>query len=142
MASGIDDLLGTTPPTQRNTNLSADRTDTQTVKLFTRYKDAYRVADIVVGVGSTLKRIGYVLGGIVVLLAYWGISGSNGSGFGFEAALVITGLIAGFFLAALFYILGTLISAVGQMHRATIDTAVNTSPHLSNVDRAIIMGIT
>ena len=41
----------------------------------------------------------------------------------------------------LFYCLHTIIAAVGQILKAGLDTAVNTSPLLENEDRAKIMSL-
>lgn len=136
MPSGIDDLLGTTPPSQRRTNVISDRPRGRIAKLFTRYQDAYHVANVIVIVGSICKAIGFILGG---LLAFGGIYlYSNANGFNVDGIIGVIATISGIFLSLLFFILGTLICAVGEINRATLDTAVNTSTFLSNEDRARI----
>jgi hypothetical protein len=139
MASGIDDLLGTTPPSRQRPTILADSSGGGTAKLFTRYQDAYRVADVVVGVGSTCKVIGYILGGLMGGGGLFALANANV--FDVAGIACVIAIISGIVLGVLFYILGTLISAVGQMYRATIDTAVNTSAVLSNESRSRIMGL-
>ena len=53
-------------------------------------------------------------------------------------------IVGGLFFAAavwfaLFFVLGVLVSAQGQILRATLDSAVNSSPFLTNDQRASIM---
>ena len=50
-------------------------------------------------------------------------------------------VVFGVFVGLFGFIIGTLISAVGQIQRATLDNTVNNSHFLSNEDRARIMGL-
>jgi hypothetical protein len=53
----------------------------------------------------------------------------------------ILGLVFAAFFGGVSYVVGVMVGAVGQVVYATIDTAVNTSPSLSESQRAQVMGI-
>ena len=99
-----------------------------------RYKDAYTEAHTVVTVGKFIKGLGVFLF-IVVLLAGFAMGSDRGGGA--QAALI------GFLLACLLgipvFVLGILVAAQGQTQLATLDTAVNTSRHLTNDEVAEIL---
>ena len=95
-----------------------------------RYRDAYRVAAAQVGLGDVIKIVGGILAGIIGL-------GALSAGGVFAAAGVFVALIAG----VLFWVCGVLVAAVGQMLRATLDTAVASSPFLSDHERLDAMGL-
>lgn len=96
-----------------------------------RYSDAYRVATFFVSVGDILKWIGCGIGGLILLLGL-----ASGSGFGIMGALVTGAVMAG-----IFFVLGILVAAQGQMLRATLDTAVNTSPVLTSEEKIQMMSL-
>ena len=54
---------------------------------------------------------------------------------------VVIGLVVGPVVGFVGWAIGVLISAQGQMVMATLDMAVNSSPFLSNEDRAEIMSL-
>jgi hypothetical protein len=95
-----------------------------------RYADAYRVSATLVGLGNTVKIGGLVIAGLIFLM------GIRGGGFGTIAALPFAVVIGGGGFVA-----GTLLAAVGQIHRATLDGAVNTSPFMDDAQRAQVMSI-
>ena len=95
-----------------------------------RYQNAYRVANAACGLASASKVIGFIVG--VAILA----SGLKGGGF-LEAAAIGLGVV----VAALFWILGTLVSAIGENLKAALDTAVYSSTFLNNAQRAKIMSL-
>jgi hypothetical protein len=118
------------------TDLSAIRRD---VALMKRYKDAYIVAKVTNGFGDIIKAIGIIIG---VLLLLIGISVANDHGPGDPMrALGIVGIIFGIVIGAWFYIVGVLVSAQGQILKATLDSAVNGSPFLTDEERAKIMSL-
>lgn len=86
----------------------------------THYGDAYLVIETINGVGQTTKVVGFLLAGVVIVA---GLATANSLG--------AVALLAGFFFGALvalpLYALGVLISAQGQILKASVDTAVNTS---------------
>jgi hypothetical protein len=96
-----------------------------------RYKDAYRVAGAVSGAGTAIKVIGIMLGVLVALL---GVVTSS-------PAVMFPAILVAIAVAVIFFVFGTLISAQGQVLKANLDTAVNTSPFLSNEHRAQIMSL-
>jgi hypothetical protein len=112
-------------------------------KLSVRYQDAYRHASVLVGLGTTIKLVGLVVGGLIV---FGGVSLSGGSGFsrpfgGLDQPTVIASIVFAGIVAGLFFVVGVLVSSQGQVLRATLDSAVNNSPLLSNPDRIAIMGL-
>jgi hypothetical protein len=96
-----------------------------------RYTDAYRVASAIITFGTTVKVIGAVVAAIIAIagLAYLGSGG------------LIGGLLLGAMAGLIFWIAGVFVTAQGQLLRASLDTAVNTSPLLSNTEKAKMMGI-
>ena len=99
-----------------------------------RYHDAYQIARAIIGQGSALKVLAFVLGGLAVLL---GVLAADELG---EVALFAGGIL-GIAIGLPIYQLGVLISAQGQLLIATLDTAVNTSPLLSETEQREILGV-
>jgi hypothetical protein len=122
-------------------------------KLFKRYQNGYRVGKLINGLGIAATMIGLILGFAL-------------SDLGFQAAKVMDqnnpaaqwvrdnlqinildqqvmlfgiGLVAGLILFFLFWLAGMFISAVGQILKALLDTAVNTSPLLSADEKGSII---
>ena len=98
-----------------------------------RYKDAYLTARTIIAVGATVKVLAFVVGGLVVLVGLAAVSQS--------ASFAISGVILGVILAFPFYVLGVLVSALGQILMATLDTAVNSSPLLTKDEVRQIMSL-
>lgn len=94
-----------------------------------RYVDAYRVANTVDGFGQLVKIGGILLG----LLVWAGVTQAVGSGIG--------GFAFGLIVGALFFVVGVIVAAHGQLLKATIDTAVHSSPFLTNDTRAAVMSL-
>jgi hypothetical protein len=99
-----------------------------------RYFDAYIVARTINAFGQTVKIGGMVLGSIVLFGSL--VVGSRG---GAGSFLGFAGFIIALVITAVFFLLGTLTSAQGQILMATLDTAVNSSPLLSNPERVQLM---
>lgn len=95
------------------------------MSLQNRYTDAYVVARTVNGTGQTVKFVGLV---VAVLVTLSGLVAASNLG----ASVGFAGLLLGVLVALPFYALGVLVSAQGQILKATLDTAVNTSPLLSH----------
>jgi hypothetical protein len=114
-----------------------------------RYVDLYRVARLLVGLGSTVKVLGVVLGiGILLLFIFIGAAGSSQpSGFNQTSTnpimigTSVVGGVFGLFVGGVIFLLGTLISAQGQILFAQADCAVHTSPFLTNEERANAMSL-
>jgi hypothetical protein len=105
-----------------------------TSKPAVRYRDAYVTAKAIDGIGSAIKILGIVLGVIIVLGGL--ILASQGG-----ALLFFASLVSGAVTAIPIYVLGILVSAQGQVLKATLDTAVNTSPFLDDEERAVVMSL-
>jgi len=109
--------------------------------LVKRYDDAFLVANGTVAIGKTTKLIGAVLatlviaGGLVSMTVLMTLNGDAA----FAVLLVSVGV--GGVVGMFGYALGTLIATLGQMLRASLDCAVNSSPFLNNELRAEIMSI-
>jgi DNA-directed RNA polymerase subunit RPC12/RpoP len=103
-----------------------------------RYSDAYAVANAIISTGTAVKVIGVlfaVVGSVAVVAYSREAAPFFGSLWVFELLLCA---VVGFG----FWIAGVFITAQGQLLRALLDTAVNTSPLFSNSDKERIMGIT
>jgi hypothetical protein len=104
--------------------------------VITRYSDAYLVGRTIDGFGDTIKGLGIVFGIIIAIGAF--VVGSQG---GMAVLFAFGGLVAAVSLAVVLYLLGTMVSAQGQILKAGLDAAVNTSTFLNNADRARIMAL-
>ena len=100
-------------------------------KLSQRYSDAYTGAHALVVVGKTIKGVGVALAVIIVI---------GGCAMGSKGGREMDGIVVGISFALAFlvgiptYILGILIAAQSQTQLATLDTAVNSSRHLTDDD--------
>jgi hypothetical protein len=86
------------------------------------------------GSGDIVKVVGIVFGVLVALLGFL-VAANTSAAFGFA------GLAFGAGVAIPLYVLGTLLSAVGQLLKATLDTAVHTSPFLDDQQKASAMSL-
>jgi hypothetical protein len=108
-----------------------------------RYWDAYTVARTTVGIGTTIKTVGAILG----FLIFFGVLliANNQRGYASRNDAQLFGLIFGAIWGGLvflvFFIWGVLVSAQGQILKASLDGAVNSSPFLTNEQRARIMSL-
>ncbi len=120
-----------------------------TLELTKRYVDAYRVANFQAGLGATIKNASLGIGGIILLLSlsYAATSATPQPGFfgpsanSIGVALGLFGAMIGFVIGGIGFILGILISSEGQILKATLDSAVNSSPFLDNTQRIGIMSL-
>lgn len=108
--------------------------DAQVKKLRRRYLDAYAVAGTVNGIGGLGQVLGTIViaGGIVLIFALKDSVGQKGA-IGAGVATAILGLIV--------LVLGTVLAALAQMVRASLDTAVNTSPLLDVQEKLAALGL-
>jgi hypothetical protein len=111
----------------------------QVSALMKRYRDAYIVARVTNGFGGMIKSAGVIIAVLLVLLGFMIASNSRPSDP--MAILGIVGIVFGIITGALFYIIGVLVSAQGQILKASLDSAVNSSPFLANEHRAKIMSL-
>jgi hypothetical protein len=101
-----------------------------------RYTDAYRVASAIIAFGTIVK----VTGALVALsIALAGFASADGP---FGSSALIGGVLVAVITGFVFWIVGVFVTAQGQLLRASLDTAVNSSPLLSNIEKARIMGVT
>ena len=98
-----------------------------------RYRDAYRVANTLVGLGNGLKILGPCLAGAIIFLSMLMVSKLG-------AAALVAVIPAGI-TGVLFWIGGVIVAAQGQLVLATLDTAVASSPFLNDSERADVMGL-
>lgn len=119
---------------------------TATVPPLKRYSDAFHTAKVLVGLGTTLKILAACLGGglavfsaLIVLISLAAINKSAGAivGLGLGASGVFLGILVG----VLAFLFGVHLSAQGQILRATLDTAVNSSPFLTDPEKAQAMSL-
>lgn len=106
--------------------------------LINRYRDAYRVGDAAVGFGTLLKAFGWLLGIITILGGIFLESQITGDGSPF---VIIYALFVGIAQIVIFMFFGILVSAIGQILRSSLDTAVHTSPLLDDEQRTEAMSV-
>jgi len=108
-------------------------------KAMTRYRDAYLVANSITTQGEILKRLGVIFAVSILVVtciaSYKPISNSQISGY----VSAIVGVIVAIAVGTAFYELGVLVCAYGQMIKASLDTAVNGSPFMSDNQKAQVM---
>jgi predicted membrane protein len=138
-------------PADISPELALTNSSPQALAVTKRYRDAYLVANFVTNYGALLKILGIIGGGGIGFLGFFigaalndtisrnSFGASRGDGV-FFTFLVIFGLI-GCFVAAIFWVLGVLVSAQGQILKASLDGTVNNSPFLTNEERARIMSL-
>lgn len=105
-----------------------------------RYREAYRVSKSVDLVGKVARGVGAVVGLIGAAFAVAGISDpqTRSNAIGLVVALGCGALgIAG----AVFYVMGVLLSAHGQLLMASLDAATHSSPFLSDEEKASAMSL-
>jgi hypothetical protein len=93
-----------------------------------------------VGFGSFLRVLG-VLAGVAVAggsVMFFNAPGTLPSQ---NQIGMVGGLVLGVVVAVLGFALGTLVVAIGQILKAVLDSAVNTSPLLPNERKAEILGL-
>ena len=87
------------------------------------------------GIGGFVKGAGLVLG---VLVAFGTAAAASRM---LRPAGVGVALLIGVIVACPLYVLGVLVSASGQMLKASLDAAVHTSPFLTNEQRMDVMSL-
>jgi len=120
------------------TTLTPESTDSTAA--IRRYQDGYRVGDLVVNFGQTVKLGGIFAGGVVFVagLVEFILNPAEHRGFGVIFASLIAGAVL---LILLSQILAMGLRGEGQLLRAALDSDVNSSPFLSNTQRARAMSL-
>lgn len=104
-----------------------------------RYSDGYRVASAAVGIGQLLKGLAIVAVGAGLILAMSGVTSGIANDGPANLMRLGLGLGAAIIPASFLYALGVLVAAHGQVLKATLDTAVNTSPFLDDDQKARVL---
>jgi hypothetical protein len=108
-----------------------------------RYADLYRAAKVMTGLGDTVKVVGLASAGVIFMVWFlMAVAASQGFGgaVAFFMCLVI-GVAFGALVGGVFFLLGVLISAQGQLLISHADSAVHSSPFLSDQQRAAAMSL-
>lgn len=121
-----------------------------TQAMMTRYKDGYRFAKFIIVIGYIT---GCVAVGVAILIAGIAFFGSvttyatmqklSGTEAAASAAwgVLISGFLGACLIGAIFFIIAIIVRAQGQMVQATLDTAINSSPFLTDEQRAEVMSL-
>jgi hypothetical protein len=104
-----------------------------------RYFDAYRVAKVIDSLGGLIKTLGIGCAVLVALAGFFLLIYSRGAETIIAAGILV--IILGIAIGALFYVAGVLVSASGQILKASLDAAVNTSPFLEIEEKAKVMSV-
>jgi hypothetical protein len=105
-----------------------------------RYKNAYGIAAATIRLGNLVKQGtlalagAVILGGLVVSVPGDPIQYAPVNWFH-----LLCGLFVGVVILAAGYISGAFLAAQGQLMSALLDTAVNTSPHLQDWEKASVL---
>jgi len=102
----------------------------QSLTVVNRYSNAYLSARAIVGFGTAIKAVGIVLAVLLVLGTLLA-----------SAQYLLAAIPFAVVIGAMFFFWGIFVSAQGEILKATLDTAVNGSPFLSNEQRARIMSL-
>lgn len=133
-----DEAKSSVPPMESRSSMPRSRDGIEVRALMSRYWDAYVVARVTVGLGEIIKAVAVVLA-VLIVLATLLIAGQVGGGGGVVTFLL--GVISAAFVGGQFYLLGLIVMAQGQILKASLDSAVNSSPFLQNEHRAKIMSL-
>ena len=134
-----DDIVGEPGASGISSPQRSAQSTNQISTLIKRYQDAYVVARVTNGFGRMIKAIGIIIGGLLAVGGF--MIASNGGPGDPMSVLGIVGVVGGVIVGALFYVIGVLVSAQGQILKASLDSAVNSSPFLTNQHKAKIMSL-
>jgi len=105
-----------------------------------RYQDAYRAAEKAIAFGENVRLGGMFLGGVVFIVAVvaFVLSPTAHSGIPGVSFLLFAGTVL---LVSISHVLGRGFCVQGQLLKAALDADVNSSPFLSNAQRAKAMSL-
>lgn len=109
-----------------------------------RYRDSYLLARVAVALGSTIKVVGIVLAGVILVAAFFFgtlIADDVKNGGRVILVSIFIGIIISTIVGFVFYVAGVIVSASGQNLKATLDSAVNTSPFMDDQEKAQMMSL-
>ncbi len=127
--------LGITDSSEPASSLKKDPAVSATL----RYKDGYRIARFVDGMGTGIKIVGVVLG--VIVFGLFMAVGSSAIGGSQAALLFVVAILCSAVTGGIFFVLGVIVSALGQHLKAVLDTAVHSSPFLDLTAKARVMSL-
>jgi len=130
MSEDLNDVLGVV-------SSSAPSPGTPSNPVVRRYRDAYRVAAIIIACGTIIKVLGWIIGGLILVTGLVAGSGVRGGAGGIIGITIVIGIIQ----MAVFFVLGVLIASLGQVLRATLDAAVYSSPFLDKKQKGEAIGL-
>lgn len=103
-----------------------------------RYRQRYRRAQFVITSGSVLKVLAVLIAIAVLLVSLV----TNQRGIGMSPVI---GVLGAFMAAATagvpVFIAGIVVGVLGDIHQATLDSAVHGSPHLEEEEKARLLGV-
>jgi divalent metal cation (Fe/Co/Zn/Cd) transporter len=105
-----------------------------------RYQDGYRVADAVVTFGQSVKLGGIFVGGVIFVAGLVEFISNQAEHHGF-AAIFVSLIAFAVLLILISQILAMGLRGEGQLLKAALDSDVNSSPFLSNTQRARAMSL-
>lgn len=137
-----DASSGTAPTLEQPASIVSGISD----RVETRYKDAYRVVGFVCGIGTVIKVLAALSGLFIVIAGLIAGSSANTGPYGrydtgASSIAGLGGLVMGATVFAIGFILGVIVSAHGQTLRASLDSAVHSSPFLDLAAKARAMGL-
>ena len=103
--------------------------------VMSRYTDAYRVARATTAIGDIVKVIGVILA-VIILVVGLGIASQSG-----EDMMGIAAVPLAIVIGVPFYVLGILVSALGQILKAILDATVTSSPFLTEEQMKKVMSL-
>jgi hypothetical protein len=111
------------------------------VKAMERYRDAYRSAQLITRMGGVIKALGIALAGLM-FIGGW-VLGMNILGHDDTLQLISLGIVglSAIVTGMVIYMCGVIVSAQGQQLKATLDSAVHTSPYLDLDAKARAMSL-
>ena len=123
-------------------NDAKDHTTAYARYLDLRYREAYDDAKELRKFGMLTKSFSIFAAAIagLVIPTYYSMTGTSGEfGQGAGRSLWLGCVLAGIGCLAVFYIIGTVICGMSDILKATTDASINTSPMLSNEQKAEIV---
>ncbi len=105
--------------------------------LINRYRAGYQVGAAAIAFGTVIKIIGWILG-FFSIVGGMILSSQVPSGAG--SLFFIYGIVVGALQIVVFLLFSVLVSAIGQIFRSTLDTAIHTSPFLNEEQKTKAMG--
>lgn len=119
---------------------AADEKTTRSSEVVGRYRDGYRVAATISVLGQTVKFAGLITALLLVVGLGVVISNSGASGDSKFGMSVVTFIVGGI-IAFVFWVWGVIIAAVGQSLKASLDSAVHSSPFMDLREKARAMSM-